>query len=37
MHDVCIILNINNQKMIIKKLMKNNAKFHDDLKMLRII
>ncbi len=37
MHDVCITLNINNQKTIIKKLMKNNTKFHDDLKMLRII
>ncbi len=35
-HDVCIILNTSNQKMIIKKLVKNNARLHEDLKILRI-
>ncbi len=35
-HDVCIILNTSNQKMIIKRLIKNNMKLHEDLKMLRI-
>jgi len=36
-HNVCIILNINNQKIIIKRLIKNNAKLHEDLKILRIV
>ncbi len=35
-HDVHITLNISNQKTIIKRLMKNNARLHEDLKMLRI-
>ncbi len=35
-HDVHIILNTNNQKMIIKRLIKNNIKLHENLKMLRI-
>jgi len=35
-HDVHIILNTSNQKMIIKKLIKNNVRLHEDLKMLRI-
>ncbi len=35
-HDVCITLNISNQKTIIKRLIKNNARLHEDLKMLRI-
>jgi len=35
-HDVCITLNTSNQKIIIKKLIKNNARLHEDLKMLRI-
>jgi len=35
-HDVHIILNTSNQKMIIKRLIKNNARLHENLKMLRI-
>ncbi len=35
-HDVCITLNTSNQKMIIKRLIKNNIKLYEDLKMLRI-
>ncbi len=35
-HDVHIILNTSNQKMNIKKLIKNNARLYEDLKMLRI-
>ncbi len=35
-HDIHIILNISNQKMIIKRLIKNNTRLHEDLKMLRI-
>ncbi len=35
-HDVHITLNTSNQKMIIKRLIKNNVKLHEDLKMLRI-
>ncbi len=35
-HDVHITLNTSNQKMIIKRLMKDNAKLYKDLKMLRI-
>ncbi len=35
-HDVCITLNTSNQKTIIKRLIKNNVKLHEDLKMLRI-
>ncbi len=35
-HDVHIILNTSNQKMIIKKLIKNNVRLYEDLKMLRI-
>ncbi len=35
-HDVHITLNTSNKKMIIKTLIKNNVKLHEDLKMLRI-
>ncbi len=35
-HDVHITLNTSNQKTIIKRLMKDNARLHEDLKMLRI-
>ena len=35
-YDVCITLNTSNQKTIIKRLMKNNARLHEDLKMLKI-
>ncbi len=35
-HNVCITLNTSNQKIIIKRLMKDNARLHEDLKMLRI-
>ncbi len=35
-HDVCITMNTSNQKMIIKRLIKNNMKLYEDLKMLRI-
>ena len=35
-HDVHITLNTSNQKMIIKRLIKNNARLHENLKMLRI-
>ena len=35
-HNVHITLNTSNQKMIIKRLIKNNVKLHEDLKMLRI-
>ncbi len=35
-HDVHITLNTSNQKMIIKRLVKNNARLHESLKMLRI-
>ena len=35
-HDICITLNTSNQETIIKRLMKDNARLHEDLKMLRI-
>ncbi len=35
-HNVHIILNTSNQKMIIKRLIKNNVRLHEDLEMLRI-
>ncbi len=35
-HDVHIILNTSNQKMIIKRLVKNNVRLHENLEMLRI-
>jgi len=35
-HDVHITLNTSNQKIIIKRLIKNNMRLHEDLKMLRI-
>ncbi len=35
-HDVRITLNTSNQKTIIKRLIKNNARLHEDLEMLRI-
>jgi hypothetical protein len=36
-HEVCIAINMNNQKKIIKRLIKDNAKLHEDLKVLRIV
>ena len=36
-HEICIIIDTSNQEIIIKKLMKNNAKLHEDLKILRIV
>ncbi len=35
-HNVHITLNTSNQKMIIKRLIKNNVRLHEDLKMLKI-
>ncbi len=35
-HDIHITLNTSNRKMIIKKLMKDNARLHENLKMLKI-
>jgi len=36
-HKIHITININNQKKIIERLIKNNVKLHEDLKVLRII
>ncbi len=36
-HEVCITINMNNQKKIIERLIKDNVKLHEDLKVLRII
>ena len=36
-HEVHITININNQKVIIKRLIKDNARLHENLKILRIV
>ncbi len=36
-HEICIIIDMNNQKKIIERLIKDNARLHEDLKVLRII
>ncbi len=36
-HKIHITINMNNQKKIIERLIKNNVKLHEDLKVLRII
>jgi len=34
---VCTTINMNNQKKIIERLIKDNAKLHEDLKVLKIV
>jgi len=36
-YEVCITININNQEKIIERLIKDNARLHEDLKVLRIV
>ncbi len=36
-HEVHITINMNNQKKIIERLIKDNIKLHEDLKVLRIV
>ena len=36
-YEVCTIIDINNQKKIIERLIKDNARLHEDLKVLRIV
>ncbi len=36
-YEVCITINMNNQKKIIERLIKDNVRLHEDLKVLRII
>ncbi len=36
-YEICITINMNNQKKIIKRLIKNNVRLHEDLKVLRIV
>jgi len=36
-YEVCIIINMNNQKKIIERLIKDNVRLHEDLKVLRIV
>ncbi len=36
-HEVCTTINMNNQEKIIERLIKDNARLHEDLKVLRII
>ncbi len=36
-HEIHITINMNNQKKIIKRLVKDNARLHEDLKVLRIV
>ena len=36
-HEVCTTINMNNQKKIIERLIKNNTRLHEDLKVLRIV
>ncbi len=36
-HKMCITIDMNNQKKVIKKLIKNNARLHENLKILRIV
>ena len=36
-HEMCITINISNQKKVIRRLIKNNARLHENLKILRIV
>ncbi len=36
-HEMCTTINISNQKKVIRKLIKNNARLHENLKILRIV
>ncbi len=36
-HEMCTTIDMNNQKKVIRKLIKNNAKLHENLKILRIV
>ncbi len=36
-HEMCITINMSNQNEIIRKLIKNNARLHENLKILRIV
>ncbi len=36
-HEICITIDTSNQKMIIKRLIKDNARLHKNLKILRIV
>ncbi len=36
-YEICIIIDTSNQKVIIKSLIKDNAKLHENLKILRIV
>ncbi len=36
-HEMCTTINMNNQKKMIKKLIKNNVRLHENLKILRIV
>jgi len=36
-HEVCITINMNNQEKIIERLIKNNMRLHENLKVLRIV
>ncbi len=36
-HEVCITIDMNNQKKIIERMIKNNARLHEDLKVWRIV
>ncbi len=36
-HEICIKINMNNQKKFIKRLIKDNTRLHEDLKILRIV
>ncbi len=36
-HEVCITIDMNNQKKIIERLIKDNVRLHEDLKVLRIV
>ncbi len=36
-HEICITINTSNQKVIIKRLIKDNARLHENLKILRIV
>ncbi len=36
-HEMCITINMNNQKKVVRKLIKNNVRLHENLKILRIV
>jgi len=36
-HEICITIDASNQKKIIERLIKNNTKLHEDLKVLKIV